>query len=140
MQARDLPGVMAVERLTAAFPWTEGIMRDCLQVGYSGWVYDLNGEILGYAFLSAGGGEAHVLNIAIHPGHQGRGLGRALMQHLLERARGLHAETVFLEVRPSNKTALRLYDSLGFNQAGLRRNYYPSTDGREDALIMALAL
>jgi len=85
-------------------------------------------------------GEAHVLNVCIAPDRQGHGLGRALMTHLLERARALGAELVFLEVRPSNRPAIELYESMGFNAIGLRRNYYPAPFGHEDAQIMALDL
>ncbi|MFA5628429.1 MAG: ribosomal protein S18-alanine N-acetyltransferase [Thiohalomonadaceae bacterium] len=140
MQNEDVSGVMLVEHLNYPYPWTAGIMRDCLRARYSCWVYELAERIIGYGVLSVGAGEAHILNISIHPDFQGQGLGRELLQHLLERARSHGADTVFLEVRPSNKTAVQLYDSTGFNQAGLRRNYYPAEQGREDALIMALTL
>jgi ribosomal-protein-alanine acetyltransferase len=140
MHEEDVPGVMVVELLNYPYPWTEGIMRDCLRARYSCWVYEAGDRVIGYGILSAGAGEAHVLNISVHPDYQGRGLGRELMVHLLDRAREYGADTVFLEVRPSNRAAVHLYESIGFNQAGLRRDYYPAARGREDALIMALAL
>lgn len=140
MHEEDLAGVMAVELANYPHPWTEGIMRDCIRVGYPCWVWELEGRIIGYGVLSVGAGEAHVLNLSIHPDYQGQGLGRRLLEHLLTLARGHRADAVFLEVRPSNKAAVHLYLSLGFNQAGLRRNYYPAAEGREDALIFAKAL
>ncbi len=140
MHEEDVPGVMTVELLNYPYPWTEGILRDCIRVGYSCWVYEASASVIGYGILSVGAGEAHILNISVHPDYQGRGLGRELMAHLLDLARGHGADTAFLEVRPSNRVAVRLYESIGFNQAGLRRDYYPATRGREDALIMALAL
>lgn len=140
MHEEDVPGVMMVELLNYPYPWTEGIMRDCLRANYSCWVYEAADRIVGYGILSVGAGEAHILNISIHPDHQGLGLGRELMNHLLDLARGHGADTAFLEVRPSNRAALHLYESIGFNQVGLRRDYYPAADGREDALIMALTL
>lgn len=140
MHEEDVPGVMVVELLNYPYPWTEGIMRDCLRARYSCWVYETDTQVIGYAILSVGAGEAHVLNISMHPDFQGRGLGRELMAHLLDTARSRGADTVFLEVRPSNRAAVHLYESMGFNQAGLRRDYYPAARGREDALIMALAL
>jgi ribosomal-protein-alanine N-acetyltransferase len=140
MHDSDVPAVMAVELVNYPFPWTEGILRDCLRVGYSCWVYEATDCVVGYGILSVGAGEAHILNISVHPDSQGQGLGRELMVHLLDRAREHGADTAFLEVRPSNRVAVRLYESIGFNQAGLRRDYYPAARGREDALIMALAL
>lgn len=140
MREEDVPGVMVVELLNYPYPWTEGIMRDCLRARYSCWVYETDEVVIGYGILSVGAGEAHVLNISVHPEFQGLGLGRELMAHLLDTARNRGADTVFLEVRPSNRAAVHLYESMGFNQAGLRRDYYPAARGREDALIMALAL
>ena len=133
----DLKAVFAIEELVYPYGWTMGIFEDCLRVHYSCWVMELDGALVGYAVLSAAAGEAHILNVAIHPEYQGKGLGRQLMLFLLDTAREHRADTVFLEVRPSNRTALRLYDSMGFNQVGLRRDYYPAPVGREDAIIMA---
>ncbi len=140
MHETDIAQVMEVERVNYPYPWTEGIMRDCLRVGYSCWVMETDGMVAAYAILSAAAGEAHVLNISVAPGHQGQGLGRQLMEHLLQAAHGHGADTVFLEVRPSNKVAVHLYESMGFNQVGVRNGYYPSDVGREDAIIMARVL
>lgn len=137
MLEADLKAVFDIEELVYPFGWTLGIFQDCMRVHYSCWVMELNGELVGYAVLSAAAGEAHILNVAIHPDCQGKGLGRQLMHFLLDTAREHGADTVFLEVRPSNRTALHLYDTMGFNQVGLRRDYYPAKVGREDAIIMA---
>lgn len=136
----DVDAVMEIEEQVYPHGWTAGIFHDCLRVRYSCWVMELGEQLVGYGILSSGGGEAHILNIAIDPHFQGQGLGRSLLRFLLETARHHGADTVFLEVRPSNRTALSLYDSLGFNQVGMRRGYYPSGKGREDAIIMALSL
>ncbi|MGM0595374.1 MAG: ribosomal protein S18-alanine N-acetyltransferase, partial [Pseudomonadota bacterium] len=96
--------------------------------------------LIGYAILSAAAGEAHILNIVIAPERQGQGLGRRFMAFLLQTARSHGADTAFLEVRPSNRIAVYLYESIGFRQAGLRRDYYPTGRGREDALVMARSL
>lgn len=133
----DLKDVFLIEEQVYPFGWTMGIFEDCLRVHYSCWVMELEGELVGYAVLSAAAGEAHILNVAVHPAFQGKGLGRQMMLFLLDAAREHGADTVFLEVRPSNRNALHLYDSLGFNQVGLRRDYYPAKVGREDAIIMA---
>lgn len=136
----DVQAVMAIEEQVYPHGWSAGIFHDCLRVRYSCWVMEQDEQLIGYGILSAGGGEAHILNIAVDPRFQGQGLGRSFLQFLLETARHHGADTVFLEVRPSNRSALYLYESLGFNQVGLRRDYYPSDKGREDAIIMALSV
>jgi ribosomal-protein-alanine N-acetyltransferase len=87
--------------------------------------------------MSVAAGECHILNLCVHPQAQGNGLGKKLLTKLLLVARKHHADTAFLEVRPSNKIAITLYSNSGFNEVGMRRNYYPAKHGREDAIIMA---
>jgi len=140
MQAADVEAVMAVESLAYEFPWTPGIFKDCLRVGYCCWVYTLDDSVIGYGVMSVATGEAHILNLSIQPDMQGQGLGRRLLQRLLTLARQHGADTAFLEVRSSNQAALHLYRDLGFNEVGLRRGYYPSRNGREDAVVFALSL
>jgi ribosomal-protein-alanine N-acetyltransferase len=103
-------------------------------------VAELDGLIIGHGILAVAVGEAHVLNVCIARDRQGQGHGRALLAHLLDRARALGAELVFLEVRPSNLAAINLYESMGFNEIAVRRNYYPAAFGHEDAQVMALDL
>ena len=103
-------------------------------------VCEFGSIFVGYAVLMLGAGEAHVLNIAIAQDWQRQGLGRRLLQHLIKVAREYRAEMMFLEVRPSNTNALRLYENIGFNEIATRRGYYPAHDGHEDAILMGLAL
>jgi ribosomal-protein-alanine N-acetyltransferase len=138
MQEDDLDTIMSIEQDTYRFPWTRGIFHDCLHVGYSCWVFESEAGIEAYGIMSLGAGEAHILTIVVYAFSRGKGLGNMMMQHLLHIARSYKVHTVLLEVRPSNKTAIRLYHKLGFNEVGLRPNYYPAEQGREDALIMAL--
>ena len=84
--------------------------------------------------MSYGAGEAHILNICIRSDLRSAGVGRRLMDFLLERARAAEMQDVFLEVRPSNPIAIRLYESLGFARVGVRKAYYQASGGREDAL------
>jgi ribosomal-protein-alanine N-acetyltransferase len=141
MAEADLAAVMAVETAGYEFPWTEAILRDCLRVGYSCWVLVTADGMSGHAVMSLmAPGECHVLNVCVRPDLQGRGLGRELMAHLIATARGHGATLLLLEVRPSNQPALALYRSLGFNELGLRRDYYPARHGREDGLVLALEL
>ena len=142
MREADLDAVMRIEERAYPFPWTRGIMRDCLQAGYAMWVQEARDDgIVGYGVLSIAVGEAHVLNLCTAPGHEGQGLGRRMLQALLRIARGHGAQRVFLEVRPSNPRAIELYDRSGFNEIGRRPRYYPAANnGREDAIVMAMEL
>ncbi|HLQ24541.1 MAG TPA: ribosomal protein S18-alanine N-acetyltransferase [Acidiferrobacterales bacterium] len=140
MQEQDLKTVMAVEHAAYEFPWTEGIFRDCLRVGYDCRVIEIPNNIIGHGVMSVAAGECHLLNICVHPLYQRRGLGRQLVEHLLELARRKKAHTALLEVRRSHKIAYQLYTHLGFNEIGARKNYYPARRGREDALILAREL
>jgi ribosomal-protein-alanine N-acetyltransferase len=140
MREGDVDAIMAIENVTYIFPWAPGIFHDCLRIGYCCWVYEQAGMIQAYAVMSVGGGESHILNICVRPELRNRGLGRSLLDYMLDLARGHHADTVFLEVRPSNHAALKLYKDTGFNEVGVRKSYYPAINGKEDAVIMARSL
>ena len=84
--------------------------------------------------------EAHLLNLSIAKTQQKRGLGRYLLEHMLKIAKNHKAANMFLEVRPSNISAIALYENMGFCEMAVRRGYYPAAHGREDAVLMGLAL
>ncbi len=140
MTPLDVPAVGAVERAAYPFPWTDGIFRDCLRVGYLCRVAEVDGDIAGYGILAMGAGEAHLLNLCVRADLRGLGVGRRMLQLLMERARQSGTEAVFLEVRPSNPVAIALYRSAGFVEVGRRKGYYQAADGREDALVLKLEL
>ena len=99
-----------------------------------------DGGVLGYAGLSFAGADADVMTVAIAPSRQGHGLGRLLLQALLDHARARGTNAVLLEVRADNDPAKRLYTSLGFERIAVRRGYYRSADGPQDAWVMRLLL
>jgi [ribosomal protein S18]-alanine N-acetyltransferase len=138
MALSDVASVVAVERASYMFPWSEGVFRDCIRVGYLCRVVESAGEVVGYGIMSYGAGEAHVLNICIRSDLRSAGIGRRLMDFLLERARAAQMKDVFLEVRPSNPLAIQLYESLGFTRVGVRKAYYQASGGREDAWVYKL--
>jgi len=141
MHESQLEEVMDIEKRAYEFPWSEGIFRDCLKSGYSMWVVlERGGRTLGYAVMTMAVGEAHILNVAVDPQCRRAGMGRFVLSHLLEIARAAHTTIVLLEVRRSNKAAIRLYHGFGFQQIGTRRGYYPGLDQREDAFVLALDL
>lgn len=137
----DLREITLIERRAYEFCWTDGIFRDCIRTGYFCRVLQIpHGPIQGYGILSAAAGEAHILNLCIREELQGRGLARQVLDHLLDLAYSVQTQTVFLEVRPSNHRAVRLYSAAGFCEIGLRIGYYPAAKGKEDALVMAKEL
>ncbi len=140
MHEGDVPVVLAVEIAAYDHPWTEGIFRDCLRVGYSCWVAETGAGIVGHGVMSVAAGECHILNLCVHPSAQRQRLGRKLLRRLLYLARARGADTAFLEVRESNRAARALYASEDFCEVGIRRGYYPATKGREDAVVLARAL
>ena len=137
----DVPEVLSIERCAHPFPWTDGILRDCLRAGYYCPVLAVpHGSLQAYAVMMAASDEAHLLNLCVRPELQGRGLAHRVLTHLLTWAADTAIKTVFLEVRPSNAAALRVYAAHGFCEIGLRAGYYPAAQGREDALVMAKEL
>lgn len=140
MTEDDLGYVAEIEQAAYQFPWSEAIFRDCLQASYSCWVVELEQRIIGYAVLLTAVGECHILNLCIDPALQSKGYGRRLLEKILDHARESEANSAFLEVRPSNTNAVQLYESEGFNEIGVRRDYYPTKLGREDAVIFAKEL
>lgn len=140
MQPADLDQVLENEVRSYQFPWSKGNFSDCLAAGHECRVLLLDARVIGHGILALGPEEAHLLNVCVCRDRQGRGYGRALVVHMLERARRRGAQMIFLEVRPSNMVAIGLYRSLGFNEIGLRKGYYPAQAGHEDAQIMALDL
>lgn len=140
MRDPDVPEVMATELAAYPHPWTDGIFRDCIRVGYYCVVGEVGGQVMAHAVMSVAAGEAHVLNLCVHPGWQGRGFGRRMLDHLIDTARGRVVTHMFLEVRASNEVAQGLYLSQGFNEIAQRPGYYPADEGRETALIFAKTL
>jgi [ribosomal protein S18]-alanine N-acetyltransferase len=140
MRAGDVADVVAIERAAYQFPWSEGIFRDCLRVGYVCRVMTVSRRVMAYGVMSLGAGEAHILNLCVGEAFRCRGVGKRLLGSLVERAQLAGMSEAFLEVRPSNTAAIRLYLSLGFEQVGMRRGYYQAPGGREDAAVLKRAL
>jgi ribosomal-protein-alanine N-acetyltransferase len=138
MEEGDLARVSALELESYPFPWSEVIFGDCLRVGYVCRVIEIGFDLAGYGVMSTGAGEAHILNLCVREAMRGRGLGRALLRHLIDLAAGSGVADVFLEVRPSNLAASRLYHSFGFAPVGVRKGYYQAVGGREDATVLRL--
>lgn len=140
MRETDIPAVLLVEKGSYDFPWSAGNFIDSIHAGYGVWVYEVGGQIVGHLVLMSVLDEAHLLNITVAPVWRRQGLGRVLLEHALETARGRNIRALYLEVRPSNWPAIGLYEKIGFEACGLRKGYYPARMGREDALVMRIML
>ena len=149
MQIDDLDAIMQIEPTIYSHPWTRGNFSDSINSSYSAWVLEENSNnnkvLIGYALMMLVMDEVHLLNISITKHSQKQGLGRYLLEHMISYAKQYKATIMFLEVRPSNTSAIALYENMGFNEMAVRRGYYPadpktSENEREDALLMGLAL
>lgn len=140
MERGDIPQISAIELLLNDSPWESNMFVDSLRVGFLGWVLAKGDEIIGYGLLSLAADESQVLNIAIAPSWQRKGLGKILLIHMLQEAYAKGARQCYLEVRRSNIAAQRLYENVGFKHMGFRKDYYVSATGREDAATLAADL
>jgi ribosomal-protein-alanine N-acetyltransferase len=140
MAVSDLPAVLAIESLAHSHPWSEKIFLSNFGKRYINHVLMQGENIVGYFIASYVAGEVTLLNIAISPRYQGQGFGRALLAYLKAFSGSLLQEEIWLEVRASNLAAIKLYEHLGFVEVDVRTAYYPTHNGREDALIMCCYL
>ena len=140
MGHQDLAMVSDIERRSYEFPWSHGVFRDCLLAGYHCIVLERDGRVSGYGILSIAAGEAHILNLCVDPKYRSHGYGEYLLDAILAQSRSANVREIFLEVRPSNTTALALYSKKGFHKVARRPAYYQATEGREDAAVLAKKL
>ncbi|MEF3109372.1 ribosomal protein S18-alanine N-acetyltransferase [Raoultella sp. WB_B2P2-3] len=140
LNAADLPQAWQIETLAHAFPWSEQTFASNQGERYLNLQLAVDGKMAAFAITQIVLDEATLFNIAVDPAFQRRGLGRELLERVIDEVEQRGVVTLWLEVRASNAAAIALYESLGFNEATIRRNYYPTADGREDAIIMALPL
>jgi ribosomal-protein-alanine N-acetyltransferase len=140
LRISDLDAIMAIELESYPYPWTRGIFSECLRIGYGCHGLQVGRELAGYAIHNWAAGEAHLLNLCVHPRWQRNGFGSLLLEHSIAYARERDCTNMFLEVRPSNPEAERLYARRGFSRIGVRPAYYRANEGREDAIVMHLDL
>lgn len=137
MTAEHVSRLAELEKLCFSEPWSEKSLTEEIDNPAACFLVAMQqDEVLGYGGMHTVLGESYVDNIAVFPAHRGKGIGRALTAALIGRAQADGGAFITLEVRASNRPAVSLYTSLGFEQAGVRRNFY--TAPREDALIFTL--
>ena len=140
LAVEDVDRIYQIEKLAYPFPWTRGLFVDCLRAGYAAFGLQMGKELVGYTIFNWAAGEAHLLNLCIHPEWQHRGYGSLLLEYAINHVARLKNEAMYLEVRTSNLRAAKLYRNRGFRVIGNRRAYYQAGDGREDAIVMHLSL
>jgi ribosomal-protein-alanine N-acetyltransferase len=140
MAEPELEEIVTIERAVHAHPWTRGNFADSMSAGYHCWVAHREGSLVGYGVMAIAAAEAHLLNLSVAPRWQRKGIGHELTRFFVKLARDYGADKIYLEVRPTNAAARALYARHGFAEIGVRRDYYPTPEGREDALIMELGL
>ena len=137
MLSADVENIIAIEEKAYSHPWTSGIFHDCIKVDYDCYVLkNTKNAIVAYLVISIAANEMHILNICVHPDYQGKHLGSQLVDKCHQLAKQKQVKRCFLEVRPSNTIAIKLYTRHGYQQVGVRRKYYPSEHGREDGIVM----
>lgn len=140
MGHEDISEVLGIEQAAYDFPWSANVFAECLRAGYVCRVCFNDTTMVGYGIMSMGAGECHIMNLCVNPLRHGNGYGSLLMSDLLAIAGHSKTHMAFLEVRISNRRAHALYQQLGFNEIGIRKNYYPARRGREDAYVLAKTL
>lgn len=135
----DIDQIMQLERRAHSHPWRVSSFEDCLKGRQRCWLAEFQNQLIGYVVVTHGGGDAELLNLAVSPEYQRKGIGQVLLSHAVDLVKD-KADMLFLEVRVSNYKAIALYSREGFFEVGNRKNYYPTTNGYEDALLMARQL
>ncbi len=138
--AADLDQVMRIEADVYPFPWTRGNFEDALRAGYTAWAMFEGQTMAAYAVAMLAVDEAHLLNLSVARRYQRQGYGWKMLEWIAQCTRDYGARSLLLEVRPSNEPAVRLYQRYGFERIGVRPGYYPAAGGREDAVVMRVAL
>ncbi|TQV82917.1 ribosomal protein S18-alanine N-acetyltransferase [Aliikangiella coralliicola] len=136
----DLKSMLAVEQASHQHPWSENMLAESLNGEHRCWVLKHKKQVIGHLIVLPVFDQVELLDIAVCPQQQGMGLGRLLMEHLIQFVKDNHIVSIFLEVRQSNKTAMKLYQNFDFEEIGVRKNYYPCKQGREDAVVMQFTL
>ena len=137
----DITKLCALEKATQADPWSREVFEKCFQAKSLGWVIDPTADkVTGFILILLQLNECHILNICVDPSLQRQGYGTQLLSHALMEAKQQGAEIVYLEVRRSNEKAIALYQKMGFEKMGERKDYYLAAGGREDAWVFARKL
>jgi ribosomal-protein-alanine N-acetyltransferase len=137
MEEKHIKDILCIENNSYGYPWSEKIFNDCLKNNYLCRVLILDNVLIGFLISSIIQDECHIMNLCVDAKYRGSGYGRLILNKLHDEIATISCKTVFLECRPSNISAMNLYESEGYNEIGVRRNYYPAPNGYEDAVMLA---
>ncbi|MGV3344905.1 ribosomal protein S18-alanine N-acetyltransferase [Enterobacteriaceae bacterium LUAb1] len=140
LTADDLPQALAIEQRSQSFPWSAETFFSNQGEHFLNFCLHRDKQMRAFAITQLVLDEATLFNIAVDPAVRRQGMGYQLLGHLITELEKRNVQTLWLEVRESNQGAIALYDMLGFNAVTVRKHYYPTTTGRENAIIMALPL
>jgi ribosomal-protein-alanine N-acetyltransferase len=136
----DLDNTCAIENRAFERPWSRGNLVDSLAGDHLGLACRVHNQLVGYAIVMVVLDEMHLLNLVIDPDWQKRRLGQLLLEAVMTLARQRGCVSLYLEVRRSNVPAQKLYGANEFDVIGVRQQYYPTHQGREDAIVMRRSL
>ena len=131
----DLDNIYDLESQSYDFPWTRNILKDCIMNKYDSYVAIYNNIIVGYIISKVTSYESHVLNLTVNEKYRNNGIGSELLEMVIRKCKILQSDTLLLETRLTNKSAMSLYEKYGFRQIGLRKDYYKTLLGKEDAIV-----
>lgn len=140
MKGSDVASMMLIEQSCHTHPMSHKNMLSCFGGRYFSKGLYIDGSLVGFYMAEMAGPDFTLMDICIAPQYQGKGYAKSLIENLIEEANNRNAESIFLEVRVSNLSAIALYEKCGFNEMGIRKDYYPADNGREDAKLMGLVL
>ncbi len=140
MHIDDLEYIYKLELESYSFPWTKEILRDCILYKYDSYSVFIDDTLVGYIISKISFPETHILNLTVDINYRNNGIGQALIELTINDARIRNSQDIILEVRSKNLNAQALYSKLGFEKIGIRKGYYDSENGREDAFVLRLKL
>ena len=140
MHIDDLEYIYKLELESYSFPWTKEILRDCILYKYDSYSVFIDNTLIGYIISKISFPETHILNLTVDINYRNNGIGQALIELTINDARIRNSQDIILEVRSRNLVAQALYSKLGFEKIGIRKGYYDSENGREDAFVLRLKL
>jgi ribosomal-protein-alanine N-acetyltransferase len=140
MELCDIERVYTIEKSAHQAPWGRDVISECMFVGYDCRVLEItrgcSKQIMGYIICRKNLNAYHILNLCVDVFSQRKGYGQKLLQTVLDSLADTYFERVILEVRPSNKAALRLYEKFGFEEEMIKKGYYKDKKGEEDAILL----
>ena len=136
----DLENIYSLELESYPHPWTKGILRDCINNHYDFYIARTNNIIIGYIIAKISMYETHILNLTISEDYRQRGIATELLEMIFSKCYIVNSLNIFLETRVNNTPAIKLYEKHNFRRISIRKNYYQTSDGKQDAIIFKKVL